>query len=80
MRAASRADFLLTGLIRCGRYRRAYIGMSAKGNGGTYRHYACSGRQKLGRKAAVCAPTSSVGETWLCANQALMAAPAGWID
>lgn len=24
--------------------------MSAKGNGGTYRYYACSGRQKLGRK------------------------------
>ena len=24
--------------------------MSAKGNGGTYHYYACSGRQKLGRK------------------------------
>jgi hypothetical protein len=33
MRAASRADFLLTGLVRCGRCRRAYVGMSAKGNG-----------------------------------------------
>lgn len=51
MRAASRAEFLLTGLIRCGRCRRAYVGMSAKGNGGTYHYYACSGRQKLGRKA-----------------------------
>jgi site-specific DNA recombinase len=51
MRAASRADFLLTGLVRCGRCRRAYIGMSAKGNGGTYHYYACSGRQKLGRKS-----------------------------
>jgi site-specific DNA recombinase len=50
MRAASRADFLLTGLVRCGRCRRAYVGMSAKGNGGTYHYYACSGRQKLGRK------------------------------
>ena len=50
MRAASRADFLLTGLIRCGRCRRAYVGMSAKGNGGTYHYYACSGRQKLGRR------------------------------
>jgi site-specific DNA recombinase len=51
MRAASRAEFLLTGLIRCGRCRRAYVGMSAKGNGGTYHYYACSGRQKLGRKS-----------------------------
>jgi site-specific DNA recombinase len=50
MRAASRADFLLTGLIRCGRCRRAFVGMSAKGNGGTYHYYACSGRQKLGRR------------------------------
>jgi site-specific DNA recombinase len=50
-RAASRAEFLLTGLVRCGRCRRAYIGMSAKGNGGTYHYYACSGRQKLGRKS-----------------------------
>lgn len=44
------ADFLLSGLLRCGRCRRAYVGMSAKGNGGTYHYYACSGRQKLGRK------------------------------
>jgi site-specific DNA recombinase len=51
MRAASRGDFLLTGLMRCGRCRRAYVGMSAKGNGGTYHYYACSGRQKLGRKS-----------------------------
>jgi site-specific DNA recombinase len=51
MRAASRADFLLTGLMRCGRCRRAYVGMSAKGNRGTYHYYACSGRQKLGRKS-----------------------------
>jgi site-specific DNA recombinase len=29
---------------------RASNGMSAKGNGGTYHYYACSGRQKLGRK------------------------------
>ncbi len=50
MRAASHADFLLTGLVRCGRCRRAYVGMSAKGNGGTYQYYACSGRQKLGRR------------------------------
>jgi site-specific DNA recombinase len=50
LRASNRADFLLSGLVRCGRCRRAYVGMSAKGNGGTYHYYACSGRQKLGRK------------------------------
>jgi Recombinase zinc beta ribbon domain len=49
-RASNRADFLLSGLVHCGRCRRAYVGMSAKGNGGTYHYYACSGRQKLGRK------------------------------
>jgi site-specific DNA recombinase len=48
-RHANTSNFLLSGLIRCGRCRRAYVGMSAKGYGGTYRYYACSGRQKLGR-------------------------------
>lgn len=47
---AARAEFLLSGLLRCGRCRRAYVGMSAKGNGSIYHYYACSGRQKLGRK------------------------------
>jgi site-specific DNA recombinase len=30
---------------------RAYIGVSANGNGGKYRYYACSGREKLGTKS-----------------------------
>jgi site-specific DNA recombinase len=50
-RRGNRSDFLLSGVIRCGRCGRAYVGMSAKGNGGLYHYYACSGRQKLGRKA-----------------------------
>ena len=50
LRRGNRSDFLLSGVMRCGRCKRAYIGMSAKGNGGTYFYYACSGRQKLGRK------------------------------
>ena len=50
MRRGNRSDFLLSGVIRCGRCKRAYVGMSAKGNGGVYHYYACSGRQKLGRK------------------------------
>ena len=50
-RRGNRSDFLLSGVIRCGRCGRAYVGMSAKGNGGLYHYYACSGRQKLGSKA-----------------------------
>ncbi len=50
LRRSNPGDFLLSGLLRCGRCRRAYVGMSAKGNGGIYHYYACSGRQKLGRK------------------------------
>jgi site-specific DNA recombinase len=50
LRRGNRSDFLLSGVLRCGRRKRAYVGMSAKGNGGTYFYYACSGRQKLGPK------------------------------
>ncbi len=49
LRRSNPTDYLLSGLLRCGRCRRAYVGMSARGNGGTYHYYACSGRQKLGR-------------------------------
>ena len=50
LRRGNPGDYLLSGLIRCGRCRRAYVGMSARGNGGLYHYYACSGRQKLGPK------------------------------
>ena len=50
LRRSNPGDYLLSGLIRCGRCRRAYVGASARGNGGLYHYYACSGRQKLGRK------------------------------
>ncbi len=50
-RRGNASDFLLSGLVRCGRCGRAYIGMSARGNGGTYHYYACTGRQKYGPKA-----------------------------
>jgi site-specific DNA recombinase len=50
LRRSNPGDYLLSGLLRCGRCKRAYVGMSAKGNGGTYHYYACSGRQKLGAK------------------------------
>jgi site-specific DNA recombinase len=50
-RRGNASDFLLSGLVRCGRCGGAYIGMSARGNGGTYHYYACTGRQKYGPKA-----------------------------
>jgi site-specific DNA recombinase len=50
LRRSNPGDYLLSGLLRCGRCRRAYVGASARGNGGLYHYYACSGRQKLGRK------------------------------
>jgi hypothetical protein len=50
LRRSSPGDYLFTGLLRCGRCRRAYVGVSARGNGGLYHYYACSGRQKLGPK------------------------------
>jgi site-specific DNA recombinase len=50
LRRSNPSDYLLSGLVRCGRCRRAYVGASARGNGGLYHYYACSGRQKLGPK------------------------------
>jgi site-specific DNA recombinase len=50
-RRGNASDFLLSGLLRCGRCGKSYIGMSANGNGGRYHYYACSGRQKYGPKA-----------------------------
>lgn len=50
-RRGNSSDFLLSGVIRCGHCGRAYIGMSARGKGGTYHYYACTARQKYGPKA-----------------------------
>jgi hypothetical protein len=36
-RRGNPSDFLLSGLLRCGRCGNAYIGMSANGNGGRCR-------------------------------------------
>jgi hypothetical protein len=44
--------------------RRAYVGMSAKGNGGAYHYYACSGRQKLGRKGCGWAQLEPLRDCW----------------
>jgi site-specific DNA recombinase len=50
-RRGNASEFLLSGVIRCGRCGRAYIGMSARGKGGLYHYYTCTGRQKYGPKA-----------------------------
>jgi site-specific DNA recombinase len=52
---------------RCGKCGKAYIGMSANGNGGRYHYYACTGRQKYGPKActAECLPRDKVDEAVL---------------
>jgi site-specific DNA recombinase len=50
-RRGNASDFLLSGVIRCEHCGKAYVGMSARGNGGRYEYYACSGRQKHGPKA-----------------------------
>ena len=51
LRRGNTSDYLLSGVIRCGHCGKAYVGMSARGNGGRYEYYACSGRQKHGPKA-----------------------------
>jgi Recombinase zinc beta ribbon domain len=51
-RRGNASDFILSGLLRCGKCGKAYIGMSANGNGGRYHYYACSGRQEYGPKHA----------------------------
>ena len=50
-RRGNASDFLLSGVLRCGRCGKAYIGMSARGKGGLYHYYACTGRQKYGPTA-----------------------------
>jgi site-specific DNA recombinase len=49
-RRSNPSDFLLSGLIRCGKCGHAYIGMAAHGKGGKYHYYSCTGRKKYGSK------------------------------
>ncbi|MCP9486396.1 MAG: recombinase family protein [Gaiellaceae bacterium MAG52_C11] len=51
LRRGNASDYLLSGVIRCGHCGKAYVGMSARGNGGRYEYYACTNRQKHGPKA-----------------------------
>lgn len=49
-RRGNPSDFLLSGLVRCGKCGHAYIGMTANGKGGKYHYYSCTGRKKYGSK------------------------------
>ena len=53
-RASNSSDYLLTGLVVCGRCGRHSTGTRATGRNSTYRCYTCGGRQRYGTKT--CAP------------------------
>jgi site-specific DNA recombinase len=44
------ADYLLSGVVRCGLCHRAFIGTSAKGRSKMYHYYTCSTRYRYGTK------------------------------
>ncbi len=48
LRRAHPTEYLLSGVIRCGRCRRAYVGTSARGRKGLYHYYVCSTRYRYG--------------------------------
>ncbi|MFB3737916.1 MAG: recombinase family protein, partial [Candidatus Velamenicoccus archaeovorus] len=48
LRRAHPTEYLLSGVIRCGRCRRAYVGTSAHGRKGLYQYYVCSTRYRYG--------------------------------
>ena len=48
LKRAHPSDYLLSGLIRCGRCRRAFVGTSAHGRTRRYRYYTCSTRYRYG--------------------------------
>jgi hypothetical protein len=61
-RRGNGADFLLSGVVRCARCGKAYVSMSARGNGGRYEYYACSGARNTDPRPAAtnaCPGTSS---------------------
>jgi site-specific DNA recombinase len=50
-RASNSSDYLLTGLVVCDSCGRHLTGTAATGRNGTYRHYTCGSRQRLGNLA-----------------------------
>jgi site-specific DNA recombinase len=51
LRRSNQSDYLLTGLVKCARCGKRYVGAAAHGNGGRYAYYVCFSRQRYGRKA-----------------------------
>ena len=51
LRRSNQSEYLLTGLVKCARCGKRYVGASAKGNGGRYRYYVCFSRQRYGKDA-----------------------------
>jgi site-specific DNA recombinase len=51
LRRSNRSHYLLTGLIRCARCGKRYIGAAAHGHGGRYPYYVCFSRQRYGTRA-----------------------------
>ncbi len=45
------SEYLLTGLVTCGRCEQRYVGVSAHGRSERYRYYACWSRNRSGKKA-----------------------------
>jgi site-specific DNA recombinase len=50
LRRSNTSDYLLTGLLKCVRCGKRYIGACAHGNGGRYPYYVCFSRQRYGKK------------------------------
>lgn len=44
-------EYLLTGLVKCGRCEHNYVGVSARGRSNRYRYYTCWNRNRRGRRA-----------------------------
>ena len=49
LRRSNNSDYLLTGLLKCARCGKRYIGACAHGNGGRYPYYVCFSRQRYGK-------------------------------
>ncbi len=49
-RAATPAEYLLTGRVRCGRCGQAYVGTAAHGRNGRYTYYTCFTQARYGTK------------------------------
>jgi site-specific DNA recombinase len=49
-RASNSSDYLLTGLVVCGRCGRHFTGTRATGRNSTYGYHTCGGRQRYGTK------------------------------